>query len=42
MIAGLGKAAQLIADNVDSYKSHMAEVRDYLEDRLKVSCTCVR
>ncbi|XP_077998899.1 selenocysteine lyase-like [Glandiceps talaboti] len=34
MIAGLGKAAELVVKNIDQYEKHMREVRDYLEDRL--------
>uniref|UniRef100_UPI00398ECF1A selenocysteine lyase isoform X1 n=1 Tax=Pristiophorus japonicus TaxID=55135 RepID=UPI00398ECF1A len=34
MIAGLGKAAQLVVQNLEVYASHMQEVRDYLEEKL--------
>ncbi|XP_055863583.1 selenocysteine lyase-like [Biomphalaria glabrata] len=34
MIAGLGKAAQLVFDNVGMYHSHMLEIRNYLELKL--------
>ncbi|KAK7480616.1 hypothetical protein BaRGS_00028192 [Batillaria attramentaria] len=34
MIAGLGKAAELVHENLKEYSSHMAKVRDYLETRL--------
>ncbi|RDD44252.1 Selenocysteine lyase [Trichoplax sp. H2] len=37
MIAGLGKAASLVAQNVELYSTHMAKIRDYLEDRLTSS-----
>ncbi|XP_052493063.1 selenocysteine lyase isoform X6 [Budorcas taxicolor] len=37
MIAGLGKAAELVAENCDAYEAHMRGVRDYLEERLVVS-----
>ena len=36
MIAGLGKAAELVADHVTTYASSMAAVRDYMEERLQV------
>ncbi|XP_059141437.1 selenocysteine lyase-like isoform X2 [Physella acuta] len=35
MIAGLGKAAELVYKNLQHYQSHMLDVRDYLEQRLK-------
>ncbi|XP_033724839.1 selenocysteine lyase-like [Pecten maximus] len=35
MIAGLGKAAELVAQYLDNYRKHMATVRDYLETRLQ-------
>ncbi|KAH9499379.1 hypothetical protein Btru_003925 [Bulinus truncatus] len=35
MIAGLGKAAELICENINQYSSHFLEVRDYLEQKLK-------
>nr|XP_020732121.1 selenocysteine lyase [Odocoileus virginianus texanus] len=34
MIAGLGKAAELVAENCEAYEAHMQGVRDYLEERL--------
>lgn len=36
MIAGLGKAAELVADHVTLYGNHMRHVRDYLEEKLEV------
>lgn len=36
MIAGLGKAAQLVADHVTLYGDHMRSIRDYLEHQLEV------
>ncbi|BFZ23136.1 hypothetical protein BsWGS_26175 [Bradybaena similaris] len=35
MIAGLGKAAELVSTNIDQYQAHMAVVRDYLEKSLQ-------
>ncbi|KAM9030979.1 selenocysteine lyase [Sarcophilus harrisii] len=35
MIAGLGKAAELVNKNCDIYEAHMRKMRDYLEDRLQ-------
>ncbi|XP_004868458.1 selenocysteine lyase isoform X3 [Heterocephalus glaber] len=35
MIAGLGKAAELVTENCEAYEAHMRDVRDYLEDRLE-------
>ncbi|KAK7090619.1 hypothetical protein V1264_010391 [Littorina saxatilis] len=35
MIAGLGRGAELIHKNISKYESHMREVRDYLEEKLK-------
>ncbi|KAI0237332.1 Selenocysteine lyase [Lamellibrachia satsuma] len=35
MIAGLGKAAELVIMNVQRYEDHMKEMRDYLEDSLQ-------
>nr|CAD7575035.1 unnamed protein product [Timema californicum] len=35
MIAGLGEAARLVCENLDSYYSHMLQMRDYLEEQLK-------
>lgn len=37
MIVGLGKAAQLVNNNLKKFTNHMKSVRDYLEDRLMVS-----
>lgn len=34
MIAGLGKAAELVTENCEAYAAHMRDVRDYLEERL--------
>ncbi|XP_038672780.1 uncharacterized protein LOC119976365 isoform X2 [Scyliorhinus canicula] len=34
MIAGLGKAAELVVRELEVYASHMQEVRDYLEEKL--------
>nr|XP_017499602.2 selenocysteine lyase isoform X5 [Manis javanica] len=34
MIAGLGKAAQLVMENCEAYEAHMRGIRDYLEERL--------
>ncbi|KAF6362124.1 selenocysteine lyase [Rhinolophus ferrumequinum] len=34
MIAGLGKAAELVTENCEAYEAHMRAVRDYLEARL--------
>nr|KAF6497571.1 selenocysteine lyase [Rousettus aegyptiacus] len=36
MIAGLGKAAELVTENCEAYEAHMRGVRDYLEERLVV------
>ena len=36
MIVGLGKAAELVTENLEKYSSHMREMRDYLELRLSV------
>ncbi len=36
MIAGLGTAAELVADHVTRYGDHMRRVRDYLEGQLEV------
>ncbi|KAK6175703.1 hypothetical protein SNE40_014103 [Patella caerulea] len=36
MIAGLGKAAELVADNLDLYQSTMLKTRNYLEEQLLV------
>uniref|UniRef100_A0A8C2UUK4 Selenocysteine lyase n=1 Tax=Chinchilla lanigera TaxID=34839 RepID=A0A8C2UUK4_CHILA len=35
MIAGLGKAAELVTENCEAYEAHMRDVRDYLEERLQ-------
>eukprot|EP00057_Strongylocentrotus_purpuratus_P012043 XP_011666517.1 PREDICTED: selenocysteine lyase-like [Strongylocentrotus purpuratus] len=35
MIAGLGKAAELVTENIEQYDSKMRKVRDYLEESLK-------
>ncbi|XP_023577822.1 selenocysteine lyase isoform X1 [Octodon degus] len=35
MIAGLGKAAELVTENCEAYEAHMQDVRDYLEERLE-------
>lgn len=35
MIIGLGKAAQLVNENLTIYVTHMRNIRDYLEKRLK-------
>ncbi|XP_077390222.1 selenocysteine lyase [Festucalex cinctus] len=35
MIAGLGKAAELVTAHLSDYESHMQHVRAYLEERLK-------
>ncbi|XP_053317078.1 selenocysteine lyase [Spea bombifrons] len=37
MIAGLGKAANLVSLHVSSYNAHMTSVRDYLEQRLEAA-----
>ncbi|XP_068810633.1 selenocysteine lyase isoform X2 [Struthio camelus] len=37
MIAGLGKAAELVSRNWEAYEAHMQDVRDYLEARLEAS-----
>ncbi|XP_023381795.1 selenocysteine lyase [Pteropus vampyrus] len=34
MIAGLGKAAELVTENCEAYEAHMRDVRDHLEGRL--------
>uniref|UniRef100_A0A8C5P9P6 Selenocysteine lyase n=1 Tax=Leptobrachium leishanense TaxID=445787 RepID=A0A8C5P9P6_9ANUR len=36
MIAGLGKAAELVSLHCSSYRAHMKSTRDYLEQRLQV------
>ncbi|KAF7659369.1 hypothetical protein LDENG_00298690 [Lucifuga dentata] len=35
MIAGLGKAAELVTSNLSDYESHMKSIKVYLEERLK-------
>nr|XP_020643063.1 selenocysteine lyase [Pogona vitticeps]XP_020643064.1 selenocysteine lyase [Pogona vitticeps]XP_020643065.1 selenocysteine lyase [Pogona vitticeps]XP_020643066.1 selenocysteine lyase [Pogona vitticeps] len=35
MIAGLGKAAELVNQHCEDYEAHMRKVRDYLEERLQ-------
>ncbi|XP_005109862.1 selenocysteine lyase [Aplysia californica] len=35
MIAGLGKAAELVCLHLEEYQQHMRKVRDYLETKLK-------
>ncbi|XP_033115213.1 selenocysteine lyase-like isoform X2 [Anneissia japonica] len=35
MIAGLGKAAELVVKHLSSYQTHMREIRDYLETSLE-------
>ncbi|XP_008055915.1 selenocysteine lyase [Carlito syrichta] len=35
MIAGLGKAAELVTQNCEVYEAHMRDIRDYLEERLE-------
>ncbi|KAK7813387.1 hypothetical protein U0070_007956 [Myodes glareolus] len=35
MIAGLGKAAELVSENCEAYEAHMRDIRDYLEERLE-------
>uniref|UniRef100_A0A8C8VHT7 Selenocysteine lyase n=1 Tax=Pelusios castaneus TaxID=367368 RepID=A0A8C8VHT7_9SAUR len=37
MIAGLGKAAELVNKNCEHYEAHMRKVRDYLEEKLEAS-----
>jgi selenocysteine lyase len=34
MIAGLGKACEIVTRNIDRYHSHLTTVRDYLEQKL--------
>ncbi len=41
MIAGLGAAAALVADNVKEYRDVMRDTRDYLETQLSVSGVCL-
>nr|XP_026251813.1 selenocysteine lyase isoform X1 [Urocitellus parryii] len=35
MIAGLGKAAEMVTENCEAYEAHMRDIRDYLEERLQ-------
>ncbi|XP_063965195.1 selenocysteine lyase-like [Lytechinus pictus] len=35
MIAGLGKAAEIVTENVKQFEDHMRRVRDYLEERIE-------
>ncbi|XP_060096845.1 selenocysteine lyase isoform X1 [Heteronotia binoei] len=35
MIAGLGKAAELVNKHCETYEAHMRKIRNYLEERLK-------
>lgn len=35
MIAGIGKAAELVNKHCEDYEAHMRKIRDYLEERLK-------
>ncbi|KAM4836116.1 selenocysteine lyase [Thomomys bottae] len=35
MIAGLGKAAELVTEHCEAYEAHMRDIRDYLEERLQ-------
>ncbi|XP_012611130.1 selenocysteine lyase isoform X2 [Microcebus murinus] len=37
MIAGLGKAAELVTRHCEAYEAHMRDVRDYLEERLEAA-----
>ncbi|KAJ7993405.1 hypothetical protein DPEC_G00272100 [Dallia pectoralis] len=37
MIAGLGKAAELVISNLAEYESHMLDTRKYLEERLQTA-----
>ncbi|XP_033005918.1 selenocysteine lyase isoform X2 [Lacerta agilis] len=37
MIAGLGKAADLVTRHCEVYEAHMRKVRDYLEERLEAA-----
>jgi hypothetical protein len=36
MIAGLGKAAEIVVNHVALHRDHMRGVRDYLEEQLEV------
>ncbi|XP_014674330.1 PREDICTED: selenocysteine lyase-like [Priapulus caudatus] len=36
MIAGLGKAAELVTGNIGQYEAHMTQVRDQLKDKLRL------
>lgn len=40
MIAGLGKAAELVTEHLASYRDHMETTRDYLEQQLEVRFSC--
>ena len=42
MIAGLGKAAELVTEHLASYRDHMETTRDYLEQQLKVRKALLR
>ena len=42
MIAGLGKAAELVVQNIGVYHERMKDVRDYLESQLQVDIFIVR
>ena len=42
LLAGLGRAAELVADHVSSYSSSMSAVRDYLEEKLQVRTTMLQ
>ncbi|KAK2835973.1 hypothetical protein Q5P01_016457 [Channa striata] len=37
MIAGLGKAAELVTANLSKYESHMRSIKLYMEERLRVT-----
>lgn len=37
MIAGLGKACELVSRNIDRYEKHMRTVRDHLENQLELT-----
>ncbi|RZF45900.1 hypothetical protein LSTR_LSTR008277 [Laodelphax striatellus] len=41
MIVGLGKAATLVKENIDVYRNHMEEIRNYFERKLSVECDIV-
>ena len=42
LVAGLGRACQLIVENLDGYRMHMTEMRDRLEDGLLMAFPEVR